>query len=102
MKKTHQEYEQHLSAKDMDKLDSKYISPPEFGELIMIADGVLWTRFKIPAQLNHSSYTLKRIQCCWDKFFEASGVRSVQQARKIYPSIMLFLTYLFYIELTIW
>ena len=32
---------------------SKYITPPDFGELITVADGVLWTRFKIPAQLDH-------------------------------------------------
>ena len=49
----------------------------------------------------YSRFNLKRIQYCWDKFCEASGVRSAQQARKVYPSITLFLTYLFYIELTI-
>ena len=49
----------------------------------------------------YSRFNLKRIQRCWDKFFEASGVQSTQQARKIYTSRVLQLSYLFYIERTI-
>ncbi len=40
--------------------------------------------------LRYSRFNLKRTQYCWDKFYEASEVRSAQQAREIYPSIMLF------------
>lgn len=37
----------------MKKQGSKYITAPDFGELIVIGEGLLWTRFKIPAMLNH-------------------------------------------------
>ena len=36
----------------MNKLNNRF-SPPDFGELIKVADGVLWTRLKIPIQLDH-------------------------------------------------
>jgi len=49
----------------------------------------------------YSHFNLKRTQYCWDEFFEASGVQSAQQARKIYTSRTQFLTYPFYFELTI-
>ena len=44
---------------------NNYIKPPEFGELIMIADGVLWTRFRIPAQLDHINIYLIKDNDGW-------------------------------------
>lgn len=36
----------------MNKLNNRF-SAPDFGELSKVADGVLWTRLKIPIQLDH-------------------------------------------------
>ena len=36
----------------MNKVNTRF-SAPDFGELIIVADGVLWTRMKIPGKLDH-------------------------------------------------
>ena len=36
----------------MNKINNRFNSP-DFGELIRVADGVLWTRMKIPGKLDH-------------------------------------------------
>ena len=36
----------------MNKVNTRF-SAPDFGELITVADGVLWTRMKIPGKLDH-------------------------------------------------
>ncbi|MFT5120566.1 MAG: hypothetical protein ACI9ST_001458 [Psychrobacter glaciei] len=46
-------------------------------------------------------YSLKRIQCCCDEFFDTSEGQSTQQARKTHASRTLFLAYHFYFELVI-
>ena len=36
----------------MNKLNTRF-SAPDFGDLITVADGVHWTRMKIPGKLDH-------------------------------------------------
>lgn len=44
----------------MSTQQGRYITPPEFGELLVVSDGILWTRFKIPSKLDHINIYLIR------------------------------------------
>ena len=64
---------------------NNYIKAPEFGELIMIADNVLWTRFKIPAQLNHINIYLIKDSDGW--FVIDTGPESFEN-RELWKSLL--------------
>lgn len=69
----------------MSKQEGNYITPPDFGELIEASDGVLWTRFKIPAKLDHINiYLIKDI----DGWFVIDSGPASTENRELWKTLL--------------
>ena len=69
----------------MSTQQGSYITPPEFGELLVVSDGILWTRFKIPSKLDHINIYLIRDVDGW--FVIDSGPAS-DENRELWKNLL--------------
>ncbi len=69
----------------MSSQEDNYIKPPDFGELVLIGDGVFWTWFKIPSKLDHINIYLIRDVDGW--FVIESGPNSSEN-RELWKTLL--------------
>ncbi|MFC6203765.1 MBL fold metallo-hydrolase [Psychrobacter urativorans] len=69
----------------MNSQQGSHITPPDFGEVLVVSNGILWTRFKIPSKLDHINIYLIRDGDGW--FVIDSGPAS-DENRELWKNLL--------------